>query len=173
VVSLKERSSQVRGFARHSLLWNNLHLNIESATCVPSQNHRKACNILTLLLDIYITTHIHYTIHPLHSIDHASQREIHRPQAPGRSQRGDPQQRQRRRTRPMVCQESADDGAGVSIELPLPFAARPAHPLTCLHQIQKTRRRLQHRQVLARRVAEAFIRVDRGGVADEGRFWPC
>lgn len=44
---------------------------------------------------------------------HASQREIHRPQAPRRSQRGDPQWRQRRCPRPMVCEKSPDDGCRV------------------------------------------------------------
>jgi hypothetical protein len=48
------------------------------------------------------------------SFNHASQRKIHGPQAPRRSQGGDPQRRQRWCAGPMVCKESADDGARVS-----------------------------------------------------------
>ena len=51
-------------------------------------------------------------VHPTISY-HASQREIHRPQAPRRSQRRNPQRRQRWCSRPMVCEKSPDDGRRV------------------------------------------------------------
>ena len=51
-------------------------------------------------------------VHPTISY-HAPQREIHRPQAPRRSQRRNPQWRQRWCSRPMVCEKSPDDGRRV------------------------------------------------------------
>ena len=53
--------------------------------------------------------------HRKRSFHHASQGEIQRPQAPRRSQRGNPQQRQRRCPRPVVCEEGADDGCRVRL----------------------------------------------------------